>query len=225
MAILFEAPLRQNRAKKFTQIVFSIMIILFGLFLYIPENVFGDDGPEGNIDFPDSSLKNALIELGADANNDTFITEDEMAQFGQFGLGELTLSDKSISDLTGLEHAVNFNKIHLDNNQISDLSPLSSMTRMQSLSLFNNQIADIGPLSNLTNLTFLELGENLVTDLTPLSSLTQLRVLYIRHHTHVVALDNVAPLSGLTSLTSLWITGTTLSDISPLAGLVNLDNV
>ncbi|MBU1172350.1 MAG: leucine-rich repeat domain-containing protein [Proteobacteria bacterium] len=200
------------------------MIIVFGLFLCFAGNAFGADEPEGNIDFPDSNLKTALIDLGADADNDTFITEDEMALLGENGFGELILYSNNISNLTGLEYAVNFTKIYLDNNLISDLGPLSPMTWITSLHLSDNQIENIEPLSTLTNLTYLDLGQNRVTDLTPLSSLNQLQTLYIRN-VDVVALDNLTPLSALTSLTSLWITGTTLSDISPLEGLVNLDNV
>ena len=54
-----------------------------------------------------------------------------------------------ISDLSGLEHAVNLDRLYLEQNQISDLGPLTNLSRIY---LADNLVSDISPLSNLTGL-------------------------------------------------------------------------
>ena len=57
-----------------------------------------------------------------------------------------------ISDVTGLEHAVNLESLGLRSNKISDLRPLAGLTKLRELSLAYNQISDITPLAGLVNL-------------------------------------------------------------------------
>ena len=102
---------------------------------------------------------------------------------------ELRAPNADISDLMGLETAVNLQRLDLgreyvaaegrfiNNNSISDLTPLAGLTQLTVLDLNSNAISDISALSGLTNLVVLRLGANVITDITALSGLTNLVVL------------------------------------------------
>ena len=112
------------------------------------------------------------------------ITTTEMAT-----LTELRAPNADISDLTGLEAAVNIQRLFLgheyvpaegrfiNSNSISDLTPLVRLTQLAVLDLNRNAISDISALSGLTNLVVLRLGGNVITDISALSGLTNLVVL------------------------------------------------
>ncbi|MCL0038064.1 leucine-rich repeat domain-containing protein, partial [Thermodesulfovibrionales bacterium] len=76
--------------------------------------------------------------------------------------------DRDISNLTGLEYAVNLQGLSLGGNQITDIAPLAGLTGLGTLWLWNNQITDIAPLAGLTKLERLSLSGNRITDITPL---------------------------------------------------------
>ena len=117
-------------------------------------------------------------------------------------LTELRAPNADISDLTGLEAAVNIQRLFLgheyvsaegrfiNSNSISDLTPLVRLTQLAVLDLNRNAISDISALSGLTNLVVLWLGGNVITD--------------------------ISALSGLTNLVVLWLWDNNISDISPL---------
>ncbi len=73
---------------------------------------------------------------------------------------ELIMFDGSVSNLTGLEYAVNLETLILPTGQVSDLSPLSELHKLHYLRLCYNQITDLGPLTSLTNIYYLELDHN-----------------------------------------------------------------
>ena len=93
---------------------------------------------------------------------------------------ELSAPNADISDLTGLETAVNLQRLDLgreyvsaegrfiNNNSISDLTPLSGLTQLTVLDLNGNAISDISALSRLTNLVVLRLWDNNISDISPL---------------------------------------------------------
>lgn len=134
------------------------------------------------------------------------------------GLTELAVAESNISDLTGLETAVNLAHLNLTNAQVSDLSPLSDLTNLRSLWMDGNPISDLSPLDGLTNLTFLQLYGTSISDLSPLAGLTNLSRLYLGSY----QISDLLPLSGLTQLTKLAVYGGQVSDISPLSGLTAL---
>ena len=70
-------------------------------------------------------------------------------------------------------------ELTLSNTQIEDLTPLSELTKLKELRLERNQINDLTPLSGLNQLEWLDLTENEteIEDLTPLAKLTQLKCL------------------------------------------------
>lgn len=164
---------------------------------------------QGPVHFADANLK-ALVEaqLG--------VPDPRPADM--LGLTALYAQQSGVSDVTGLEYAVNLTELHLWENQIRDITPLSQLSKLSFLALADNQIQDISPLSGLTRVTQLYLYSNSISDITPLSSMVNLAHLYL--HTNQVT--DVSPLSGLANLTILDLGGNQISDISPLAGLNNL---
>jgi internalin A len=168
------------------------------------------------VTFNDPNLEDAVRGMLSKPEGD--ITADDMAT-----LSELWAGDWGISDLSGLEYAVNLEKLALyqdqfSQNHISDISPLTGLTNLQELYLDYNQISDISPLAGLTNLQVLQITNNQISDISSLAGLTNLRTLFITTN----QISDISPLAGLTNLEHLWLSVNQISDISPLAGLTNL---
>ena len=121
------------------------------------------------VEIPDVNLRAAIAEALNKAPGDA-ITRVEMET-----LVRLQADSKDITDLRGIEFAINLTRLVLRYNTISDISPLSSLTNLTGLWLQDNSISDISPLSSLTNLTELSLSSNSISDISPLASLTNLR--------------------------------------------------
>ena len=76
------------------------------------------------------------------------------------GLTNLSATDSEITNLAGLEKAVNLTQLDLCSNQIADLSPLTGLANLQVLDLSQNQISDLSPLLTLPSLVSLEIRYN-----------------------------------------------------------------
>ena len=133
-------------------------------------------------------------------------------------LTRLSAFDANISNLTGLEHAINLTHLFLRNGAISDLSPLAGLANLRQLWFENNSISDISALAGLVNLTYLGLGDNNISDISTIAGLTNLTYLGIFNN----SISDISPIAGLTLLTELVIYNNPISDISALAGLINL---
>ena len=151
-------------------------------------------------------------------------------------LTNLTINDRSLTDISPLSGLSNLRVLQLHTNRIRDLSPLSGLTGLIQLTLSENLITDISALSGLTNLTVLRLhaltpplhrylaaSDNAavaeITDISALSGLTNLRELRLQ----INAITDISALSGMTSLTSLRLYENSITDISALSGLTNLE--
>ncbi len=167
-----------------------------------------DDTP---VTIPDAKLRAAIAAALGKARGAT-ITKAEMETLTTLEAGEA-----GISDLTGLEYAINLTRLDLWLNHISDVSPLSGLTNLTLLNLGGNHISDVSPLSGLTNLAYLYLNGNHISDVSPLSGLTSLTRLSLGDN-----ISDISPLSGLTNLIHLYLFGNKLTDISALSGLTNL---
>jgi hypothetical protein len=133
-------------------------------------------------------------------------------------LTSLNIGTQGITDLTGLEYALNLYSLQATHNQISDLSPLSGLSNLETLALNTNQIGDLSPLAGLSNLRDLNLHDNPISDISPLSGLTNLQSLTLR----INNISDISALSGLTNLETLALEDNQVSDIAPLSGLSNL---
>ena len=66
------------------------------------------------VSFPDTELEDVVRDALDKSDGD--ITDSDMAT-----LGELDADDEEISDLSGLEYAVNLRELDLEDNEVSDL--------------------------------------------------------------------------------------------------------
>ena len=146
------------------------------------------------VNIPDSNLR-AFLEKILNKGPGTPITPADMATLTETDT-KRGASGRGISDLTGLEFAINLTHLDLFGNSISDISPLASLTNLTLLYLSSNSISDISAVSGLTNLTSLGLGSNSISD--------------------------ISAVSGLTNLTSLGLVGNSISDISSLVANTGL---
>ncbi len=116
-----------------------------------------------------------------------------MTQLDMLGLRKLRASSRQITDLTGLEHAVNLIDLDLGGNEIHDVTPLAGSIILEVLALGNNRISEIQPLMRMNNLQRLRLSGNSVSDLSPLAKLTNLKVILLAGN----PIGNTTPLHGL----------------------------
>ena len=168
--------------------------------------------PPEVVSIPDANLA-SLVREALDLT-----PADAISQLDMLRLGELEASRRQITDLTGLEHAVNLTGLNLGLNQISDITPLAGSTILESLDLRSNNISDLSPLAKFTNLTTLELQDNNISDLSPLAKFTNLTELGFENN----SVSDLSPLAKLTNLATLWLNDNNISDLSPLAKLTNL---
>ena len=68
--------------------------------------------------------------------------------------------EHGISDLKGLEYAVNLRTLVATYGKLNDLSPLSGLVHLETLVISNNAIYDISALSNLSALEHLDVHDN-----------------------------------------------------------------
>ena len=147
-------------------------------------------------------------------------------------LKTLNVSNRGITDLTGLEHAHNLQSLNLgsahiqgqgqvNRNAISDFSPLKGLTHLHTLDL-DLATFDIAALwailPELPSLRYLYLSSTSISDVSALAGLTQLALLYLGGN----SITDVSALTGLTQLTSLYLGGNSITDVSALANLTQL---
>ncbi len=163
-----------------------------------------------DVKITDSNLERAIREeLGLPV--EVPITQLVMNQ-----LTRLRASQRQISILTGLEHAVNLKRLSLWGNPISDLSPIAGLTQLQHLDLGGCHVSDITPIANLTQLTYLTLHSNLrIVNIAPLANLRQLTELRLSHNRIV----DINVLANLTKLKVLTLYNNRITDYSPLKSL------
>lgn len=178
-------------------------------------------------DIPDDNLRAAVGDALGKAKNEGILWSD-MAR-----LRRLDAPNANISDLTGLEGAINLTRLNLgdeyveaerrwiNSNSVSDLSPVAGLTNLAELYLGNNMISDISAVAGLTNLESLYLRNNTISDISPVAGLTNLESLNLNNNT----ISDISPVAELTNLTTLWLNSNSITDISVVSGLTNLRDV
>ena len=91
----------------------------------------------------------------------------------------LDASSYGITNLAGLEYAVNVQTLHLYDNKISNLTPLAALTSLRILDLDANRMKDLTPLAGLDKLEDLWVQENQLVSIKPLLGLKNLDVVYL----------------------------------------------
>ena len=63
-------------------------------------------------------------------------------------LGDLTLSNPQVTDISSLKHLTHLKKLYLSNTRVSDISELKSLSNLRTLDLSNANVSDISELSD-----------------------------------------------------------------------------
>ena len=212
---------RENRRQ-----VLKKMKFLCGMFCFfiamLSSGVPVAAGPTDPVTISDNALR-AAIESKLGKTSGATITEAEMNGM----TGQLSVGGRSISDLTGLEHATGITSLLAGRNSISDLSPLSRLTQLTTLELDSNPMTALSALKDLVNLTRLSARRRVTganyrgptpLNLSFLTKLTKLEYLAL----DVWAIQDVSVLANLTALEELYLRYNHIADISPLRGLTSL---
>lgn len=124
----------------------------------VPTISWKDAGLEDHVmDWKDTNLETAMREI-------TGITTGDIMLSDVWGITELDLSERGISNVSALSDLTNLQMLFLNDNEVSDVSALSNLTNLRGLFLENNAISDVSTLSGLTNLRQLWLFGNSIDD-------------------------------------------------------------
>ena len=127
--------------------------------------------PEPDVNIPDEAFLNALIDLGIDRNEDGAISPSEAEE-----IPHIDVSDRGISDMTGIEAFTDLERLNCWKNQLTSLD-VSQNTALTDLYCADNQLTSLD-VSNNTVLTVLHCFENQLTslDISNNISLTDIRL-------------------------------------------------
>ena len=114
--------------------------------------------PEPDVKIPDEAFLNALIDLGIDRNGDGAISPREAEE-----IPHIDVSERGISDMTGIEAFVNLERLNCWRNQLTNLD-VSQNTALTDLYCAFNQLTSLD-VSNNTALTVLHCFSNQLTSL------------------------------------------------------------
>jgi TonB family protein len=134
---------------------------MFRKLLYLATAIFATHTlPAQNVEIPDARFKDALLSVSAiNTNGDGEIQLSEAKAFK----GEMNLSRKKISDLTGIEAFENLTALNCSNNDLSKLS-VSNNRKLRLLNCSNNSLSELGVSFNNV-LEKLYCSANLLTEL------------------------------------------------------------
>ncbi|GGH36993.1 MopE-related protein [Mangrovimonas yunxiaonensis] len=188
------------------------------------------------VEIPDSNFEQALIDLGIDS--DGVVNQSLLKSDAELVTEYLNVSNKNISDLSGIEAFINLKDLRCQYNQISSID-LSSNTELILLGIWDNQLTSLDLSSNhnfkdlyadnnsISSISFsnaniierINLRNNAITDLdvTNYAQLIQLDIAY----TSVTSID----LSQNINLQELYVknNGLTNLDLSQNINLLGID--
>lgn len=184
------------------------LTVLLILVLLVPVQAESAGTP---VAIPDNALEDAIRRTLREWDRE--LTANDLAK-----LTLLEAQNAGISDLRGLEHAVNLKKLDLSDNQVAVLDPLKALTKLEHLNLKWNRITNVTALKNLHKLVYLGLENNEIEDIAPLAGLSGLKRLNLGKN----RIRDLSPLSRITGLEQIILYFNGISNISFLSDLTNL---
>jgi hypothetical protein len=130
----------------------------------------------------------------------------------------LSLSNKNISNIEGLQHFVNLKELDLSYNNITSIDALSGLNLLNKLNLRENKLTNITALNNLTNLVYLNLHTTQsLASVAPIANLINLEELILRN---VPLGSEITVLSNLIKLHRTNLRNTGITDVTVLGQLM-----
>lgn len=115
----------------------TLIEVKYNGMLYYAYQVTVTELPDNVIVFPDKNLENELIMRGYDQDRDGYITKEELAE-----VEILYLSNCNLTDLTGLEWAVNLQEIYLyDNPKLENVDALFALENLEHFNLQHTNVS------------------------------------------------------------------------------------
>ena len=183
----------------------KFLITMLSVVLIICASVYGQ-----LVDIRDPNLRAAIRET-LNLPDDAPITQAAMLHLDKLD----NAFGREITNLFGLQFAINLEYLELSNNPISDITPLVNLTKLRRLFAWKCQISDINPLTNLTELRYLDLSYNHIVDITALAGMTEMIGMLLVSNN----IRDVTPLANMARLEDLDISHNQIFDYTPLDGL------
>ena len=162
------------------------------------------------------SLTDCAIRFGTSGEEKLFFTGEVFP----LNTGELTLSQKNLTDISMLQGFTELKILNLSDNDISDIRPLMELSKLEKLNINNNAVSDLRPLIGLPNLVKLEAENNQISETTSVGSMGQLTELDLRGN----PIKDFSGLGRLAALKTLDLRETSVTD-ADLAELYDLKSI
>ncbi len=146
---------------------------------YYVKQKYGTPAERNDVLELEEALKNRLIELGLDTNNDSKLTKGELNDFGSNIYSELDLSNLGITNIDNLKYLSQIWTLDLSGNNITDISPLKECKMIRKLNLNNNNISSIACIKEFHEIKELYLSNNKITDISAIEELESAHRSYI----------------------------------------------
>ncbi|PGB03442.1 NEAT domain-containing protein [Bacillus toyonensis] len=143
-------------------------------------------------------------------------------------------SGEGISEIAGLEHMTNLEKLTLRESNVTDISaisklrdlkyvdltsnPIEQLENINMLFLRNNKISDLTPLSKMKKIKTLDLVGNNIEDIQPLFTLSTMKQLYLANN----QISNLTGINQLSNVELLWIGNNKISNVESISKMSNL---
>ena len=114
------------------------------------------------VDMPDPRLRRLVVQETAYSRTLADVVYLTRRRMGW--LSYLRAYNAGISDLTGLEAAINLRSADLSSNYVSDLAPLSKLDNLIDLNLKDNLVSEVSPLVGMDALRDVNLSGNPLTE-------------------------------------------------------------
>ncbi|MDQ8204497.1 leucine-rich repeat domain-containing protein [Pelagicoccus sp. SDUM812003] len=139
----------------------------FALLAFVQLSVAILSASGAEISIPDPNLEAVLREALAKPTGT--LTDADLATLTFLDSSGYSLDESErISDLTGLNYAVNLEELRLDYHEIEDLSPLWTLESLLGLSMIHNRIASIGILAAIPQIELIDLRHNQIEGISAL---------------------------------------------------------
>ena len=190
----------------------TVLLMAFSLAGLLSFELRGED-----VKIPDENLNKVIREiLKRKQIEKENITDEDLRK-----IYFLEADERSIEDLTGLEHCINLAEVRLSKNEIEKVGPLEACVNIQSLDLSNNRIEDIVPLGKLVKLQYLQLEHNKVSNIEAVKDLKAMNSLYLSDN----RISDISPVADLSKIWSLYLADNEVSDLKPVSKLKWLSNL
>ncbi|MGG3925093.1 leucine-rich repeat domain-containing protein [Metabacillus fastidiosus] len=136
-------------------------------------------------------------------------------------LKSLSVPFKGIKDLSGIEQAVNLEKLEIGGNNFSSLAPIKQLNKLEHLDILAYEGSDFENLKGLVNLKTLNVSATLFQDLNMLTEFTHLESLDIGF----TSVKDLSPIKSLSKLKNLNISYLDLQTIEPIKYMPNLEKL